>query len=52
MELRCSQPASDTDIRLLRDSPALAHFDFDGLRALAPDIAAYGQRVGVTGGMS
>jgi hypothetical protein len=36
VELRCSQPGSDTDIRLVRDGPALAHFDFDGLRALAP----------------
>ena len=46
VELRCSQPGEDTDVRLVRDGPALAHFDFDGLRALALDVSAYGQLLG------
>ena len=39
LELRFSQPESETDIRLA----SLVQFDMDGLRALALDATAYGQ---------
>ena len=39
LELRFSQPESETDIRLT----SLVQFDMDGLRALALDATAYGQ---------
>ena len=41
LELRFSQPESETDIRL--PSPVQVQFDLDGLRALALDAAAYGR---------
>jgi len=46
VELRFSQPESDADVRLVQGGPSFAHFDFERLRALDLDVAAYGQLLG------
>jgi len=46
VELRFSQPGSDADVRLVRGGPSLVHLDFERLRALSLDSAAYGQLLG------
>ncbi len=48
VEMRFSQPDSEADIRLMRDTrePALVQFDIDLLRSLALDAEAYGKKLG------
>jgi hypothetical protein len=46
VELRFSQPGSDADVRLVRGGPSPVHLDFERLRALSLDSAAYGQLLG------
>jgi len=46
VELRFSQPESDADIRLVRGGMSAVRFDFNRLRALELDTAAYGQLLG------
>jgi hypothetical protein len=43
VELSYLRPAGEADIRLLRQGPPLVQFDFNRLRQLGNDAAAYGQ---------
>jgi hypothetical protein len=43
VELRFSQPESDSDVRLVQRGPSLARFDLERLRTLQADDVAYGQ---------
>jgi hypothetical protein len=46
VELRFSQPGSDADVRLVREGVSTVRFDFNRLRSLELDTAAYGQLLG------